>query len=78
MVKTYTKTRVKATEAMLLISKADRILARDREAAISIERCSLQKLRADSARVTFDHRADRPVRYIRGHTVDQVDSEIPS
>jgi hypothetical protein len=30
MAKTYTKTRVKATEAMLLISKADRILANDR------------------------------------------------
>ena len=29
MAKTYTKTRVKATEAMLLISKADRILAKD-------------------------------------------------
>ena len=30
MAKTYTKTRVKATEAMLLISEADRILAKDR------------------------------------------------
>ena len=30
MAKTYTKTRVKATEGMLLISKADRILAKDR------------------------------------------------
>jgi hypothetical protein len=47
-------------------------------AAISIDRCSLQKLlRADSAGVTFEHYADRPVRYIRGHTVDQIDSETP-
>jgi hypothetical protein len=30
MAKTYTKTRVKAIEAMLLISKADRILAKDK------------------------------------------------
>ena len=30
MAKTYTKTQVEATEAMLLISKADRILANDR------------------------------------------------
>ena len=29
MAKTYTKTRVKATEAILLISKADRILVKD-------------------------------------------------
>jgi hypothetical protein len=38
MAKTYTKTRVKATEAMLLISKADRILAKDSSARQSRNR----------------------------------------
>jgi hypothetical protein len=49
-----------------------------REAAISSERCWSQKLRADSGGITKQQRADGTVGYIGGHTVDQVDSEIPS